>query len=120
MDNIVGHKASLSASLLKNKIYFVFEQERGHFASAIECYIKQYGVSDREAYDGFNKQVEDAWMDFNEEFLKPTAGPEPVLVRVLNLDRAMELLSKDEDAYTHVREVAITSIASLLIDPIPI
>ncbi|KAF2308720.1 hypothetical protein GH714_013958 [Hevea brasiliensis] len=43
-----------------------FEQSRGHVASAVECYIKQYGVSEQEACYELNKQVENAWKDINE------------------------------------------------------
>ncbi|XP_022717942.1 (+)-delta-cadinene synthase isozyme XC14-like [Durio zibethinus] len=105
MDDIVSHK---------------FEQEREHVVSSVECYMKQYGVSDQEAYEELNKQIKDAWKDINEEFLKPTAVPQQALNRILNLTRVIDLLYKDEDAYTRVGEAAKTSITSLLIDPIPI
>ncbi|KAI5333421.1 hypothetical protein L3X38_023552 [Prunus dulcis] len=61
MDDIAGSK---------------FEKERGHVASSIDCYMKQYGVSEEETLDVFNKQVVDLWKDINEELLiKPTAVP---------------------------------------------
>lgn len=83
--------------------------------------MKQYGVLEEEAYDEFRKQVEDAWKDINEEFLKPTAVPEPVLIRALNLSRVIQLLYKDgSDTYTHVGEELKSHITSLLIDPLPI
>ncbi|KAK4576305.1 hypothetical protein RGQ29_027031 [Quercus rubra] len=50
-----------------------FEQERGHVASAIECYLKQHG------------RVVDAWKDINGKCLRPTAFPIPLLMCVLNL-----------------------------------
>ncbi|MBA0833178.1 hypothetical protein Goarm_017509 [Gossypium armourianum] len=40
MSDIVGHKV---------------EQERGHASSAVECYMKQYGVSIQEPYDELYK-----------------------------------------------------------------
>ncbi|KAB2006097.1 hypothetical protein ES319_D11G318200v1 [Gossypium barbadense] len=64
MSDIVGHKV---------------ERERGHVSSAVECYMKQYGVSMQEAYDKLYKQINNAWKDINEEFLKPTAAPTSVL-----------------------------------------
>ncbi|XP_022734668.1 (+)-delta-cadinene synthase isozyme XC14-like [Durio zibethinus] len=97
-----------------------FEQERGHSPSAVECYMKQYKVSEQVAYNELNKQIKDAWKDINEEFLKPTAVPVAALNRILNLTRVLELIYKDEDAYTLVGEAVKTSINSLLIDPIPI
>lgn len=99
-----------------------FEQERGHVASAVECYMKQHGVSEEKACDELNKKVEDAWKDINEELvIRPTSGvPGAVLERILNLARVMDFLYKEGDGYTHVGNVAKTGISSLLIDPIPI
>ncbi|KAK5786663.1 hypothetical protein PVK06_041302 [Gossypium arboreum] len=105
MSDIVGHKV---------------EQERGHVSSAVECYMKQYGVSMEEAYDELYKQINNAWKDINEEFLKPTAAPTSALNRILNLARVIDLLYTGEDAYTEVGESAKTSITALLIDSIPI
>ncbi|TYG47424.1 hypothetical protein ES288_D11G337100v1 [Gossypium darwinii] len=105
MSDIVGHKV---------------EQERGHVSSAVECYMKQYGVSMQKAYDELYKQINNAWKDINEEFLKPTAAPTSALNRILNLARVIDLLYTGEDAYTEVGESAKTSITALLIDTIPI
>ncbi|XP_034679562.1 (-)-germacrene D synthase-like [Vitis riparia] len=104
MDDIVSHE---------------FEQKRGHVASAVECYTKQYGVSKEEAYDEFKKQVENAWKDINEEFLQPTAVPVPLLTRVLSFSRMMDVLYKDEDEYTLVGPLMKDLVAGMLIDPVP-
>ena len=96
------------------------EQERGHVASAVECYIRQYGVSKEEAYDEFKKLIENAWKDLNEEFLQPTAVPVPVLARALNFSRVMDVLYKDEDEYTLVGPLMKDLVAGMLIDPVPI
>ncbi|KAG8479372.1 hypothetical protein CXB51_029770 [Gossypium anomalum] len=106
MSDIVSHK---------------FEQERGHVSSAVECYMKQHGVSMQEAYNEFYKQTNNAWKDINVECLKPTAAaPRSALNRILNLARVMDLFHKGEDAYTRVGDAAKTSINALLIDSIPI
>ncbi|KAJ6969907.1 valencene synthase-like [Populus alba x Populus x berolinensis] len=97
-----------------------FEQERGHAASGVECYIRQYGLSEQEVYKEFHMQVVNAWKDINEEFLKPTAVPMPLLERILNLSRVMDVIYKEEDEYTHVGEVMKNNIASLFIDSVPI
>ncbi|PPS18982.1 hypothetical protein GOBAR_AA01629 [Gossypium barbadense] len=89
MNDIVGHKV---------------EQERGHVSSAVECYKKQYGVSMQEAYDELYKQINNAWKDINEEFLKPTAAPTSAFNRILNLARVIDHLYTGEDAYTEVGE----------------
>lgn len=54
--------------------------------------MKQHGVSEEEVIEVFNKQVVDYWKDINEEFLRPTAVPMPVLLRVLNLTKVVDLL----------------------------
>ncbi|KAG2677979.1 hypothetical protein I3760_12G121600 [Carya illinoinensis] len=81
-----------------------FEQQRGHVVSDIECYMKQHGVSKQE--------------DMNEELLKPTPVPMPLLVWVLNFLRVIDLLYKEEDVYTHLGRVLIEGVTSLLVDPV--
>ncbi|KAM1150101.1 hypothetical protein EV1_030376 [Malus domestica] len=97
-----------------------FEQERGHVASSVDCYMKQYGVSEQETIKVFNKQVVNLWKDINEEFHRSTAVPMPVLMRVLNLTRVVDLLYKGDDGYTRVGKVVKDIIAALFIDPVPI
>ncbi|CAL9127262.1 unnamed protein product, partial [Musa textilis] len=53
------------------------EQERGHTASTVECYVKQYGTDANEACKKLQVLVQDAWKDINEECLNPTAAPMP-------------------------------------------
>ena len=57
-------------------------------------------------------------MDINQECLKPTAVPMPLLTRVLNLSRVMDVIYKEGDGYTHVGKVMEDNIGSVLIDPI--
>ncbi|XP_040988567.1 (-)-germacrene D synthase-like [Juglans microcarpa x Juglans regia] len=97
-----------------------FEQERGHAASAVECYMKKYGVSEEVAYDELSRQVSDAWKDINEDCLRPTAVPMAILTRVLNLSRAIDVIYKDGDGYTHVGKEMKAKIESLLLYPVPI
>ncbi|GMJ11483.1 terpene synthase 21 [Hibiscus trionum] len=105
MDDIAEHK---------------FNHRREDDCSAIECYMEQYGVTAQEAYDEFNKHIESSWKDVNEEFLKPTEMPTPVLYRSLNLARVMDVLYREGDGYTHVGKAAKGGITSLLINPIPL
>ncbi|XP_004287071.1 PREDICTED: (-)-alpha-pinene synthase-like [Fragaria vesca subsp. vesca] len=105
MDDIAGYK---------------FEKERGHVASSIDCYMNEYGVSEQETIDIFNKRIVDSWKDINEEFLRPTAAPVPVLNRVLNLTRVVDLLYKRGDAFTHVGKLMKDCIAAMFIDPVPL
>ncbi|XP_042952056.1 (-)-germacrene D synthase-like isoform X2 [Carya illinoinensis] len=103
MDDIVSHK---------------FEQKRGHVASAVECNMKQYGVSAaKEVYGLFQKEVSDAWKDINQGFLKPTAVPMQVLVRVLTFARVIDVIYKEDDGYTNSHKLK-DYITSLLVNPL--
>ncbi|KAK9673791.1 hypothetical protein RND81_12G190100 [Saponaria officinalis] len=78
-----------------------FERNRGHVASAVECYIRQFGVTQEEAHERLALMAEDAWMDIKEDMLRPTTVPMPILTRVLNLSRALhDIYNVDEDGYT--------------------
>ncbi|KAK9997341.1 hypothetical protein SO802_022027 [Lithocarpus litseifolius] len=97
-----------------------FEQERGHAPSAVECYMKQHGVSEQVVYDEFNRQVANAWKDTNEEFIRPIVVPMPLLMRCLNLTRSLDIIYKEGDSYTYVGKEMKDRVASVFIDPIPI
>ncbi|KAG5546310.1 hypothetical protein RHGRI_018473 [Rhododendron griersonianum] len=85
MDDVVGHK---------------FEQERGHQDSSIECYMKQYGATEKDAIVEFQKRVTNAWKDMNSECLRPTSVPMPILQLPFNLARVIYVLHKGGDNYT--------------------
>ncbi|KAM5559429.1 hypothetical protein ABKV19_020869 [Rosa sericea] len=106
--------------LMDDLVSSKFEKERGHVSSSIDCYMKQHRVSEKETVVVFNKKVADSWKDINEEFLRPTDVPMPVLTRILNLTRVVDLLYKGEDEYTRVGKVMKDGVASLLIDPVPL
>ena len=82
--------------------------------------MKQYDVSKQEVHDEFRKQIVNAWKDINKECIRPTKVPVPLLTRVVNLARVMDLLYKDEDAYTHLGGVMVEGITSMLVDPVPV
>ena len=87
-------------------------------ASAMECYIKQYGATDEEAENELTKKVVDAWKDVNEECLKPTL-PRPLMMRVLNLVRTNDEIYRDGDGFT--QDLLIKDmIDSLIINPVPV
>ncbi|KAL6124866.1 hypothetical protein ACLB2K_077374 [Fragaria x ananassa] len=105
MNDLVGHK---------------FEQKREHNASAVECYMKQYGATEEEAEVELTKQVNEAWKDINEEWLEATPIPRLLLSLILNFARTSELLYKGEDVYTHSGNVLKGYVASLFIESVPI
>lgn len=94
-----------------------FEQQRGHVASAVECYMKQHGVSEEEAVKVFREKVGNAWKDINEELMRPSVVPMPLLERVLNLARLMDVLYQNNDSYTNPHLMK-DHVAALLKDPV--
>ncbi|XP_019072461.1 (-)-germacrene D synthase [Vitis vinifera] len=104
MDDIVDHE---------------FEQKRGYVVSGVQCYMKQYGVTEQEACEEFINEIMNAWKDMNEECLKRTQVPMPLLTCVVNFARVIDLLYKNQDEYTHVGKLMKDLIAWMLIDPVP-
>ncbi|KAF7849124.1 hypothetical protein BT93_L1219 [Corymbia citriodora subsp. variegata] len=105
MNDIAGHK---------------FEQERGHTASSVECFMKQYSVTEQEAKEALHKQVVNAWKDMNEELCHPTVVPKPLLVRILNFARVFHVVYNDEiDHYSHPGTKFKELVTSLLVDSLP-
>ncbi|XP_050113947.1 sesquiterpene synthase-like [Malus sylvestris] len=103
MDDIVDHK---------------FEQEREHFISAVNCYMKKYGATEEEAIIELKRQVNNAWKGINEARLHPTAVPMPLLIRILNFARLMDVVYKCEDGYTNAKGVLKDLIVSTLVEPV--
>ncbi|XP_062001426.1 (-)-alpha-pinene synthase-like isoform X2 [Rosa rugosa] len=98
----------------------VYKKQKGDVASTIECYIKQYGVSEKETIDVFNKQIVDAWKDMNEDLLRPNVVPMRALKLSVNFARVFDLFYKEEDELTYVGKVAKRSVAALFVDPLPL
>ncbi|XP_056163102.1 (-)-germacrene D synthase-like [Syzygium oleosum] len=95
------------------------EQKRGHVASSVELLMKENGISEQEAEEDLQKRVVDAWKDINEEFLRPTAVPAPVLTRILNLSQVIDVLYTNGDHYTHSKTKLKDHIISLYVSPLP-
>ncbi|KAL3577244.1 hypothetical protein D5086_022527 [Populus alba] len=112
--------ASVIARLMDDIVSHKFEQERGHVASAIECYMNQHEVAEEQASDELRRQVVEAWKDINEELLiiPKDHVPIPLLTRVLNLARVMDVMYKDGDGYTNANGKVRNYITSLLIEPV--
>ncbi|XP_049379015.1 sesquiterpene synthase 12-like [Solanum stenotomum] len=106
MDDIIGHED---------------EQQRGHVASSIECYMKEYGASKHNAYTKYHKEVVNGWKDINKELLfRPTEVPMFVLERVLYFACVIDTLYKEEDGYTNSKDKLKNMINLLLVEPVKI
>ncbi|XP_045827315.1 probable terpene synthase 2 isoform X2 [Trifolium pratense] len=97
-----------------------FEQKRDHISSFLECYMKKYNISREAAIQEGRKRIADAWKDLNEECLRPTQVPIPILTIILNLSRFMDVVYKDKDNFTHPEGEMKTFIKALLVDPVPL
>ncbi|KAG6577413.1 hypothetical protein SDJN03_24987, partial [Cucurbita argyrosperma subsp. sororia] len=111
--------ATIIARLMDDLVSHKFEQQRDHVASAVECYMEQYGCLENEACVELHKQVVDVWKDINEACLHPIDVPMSILMRVVNVSRVMNLLYLDEDGYTNANDRTKCLIESLLVNPMP-
>ncbi|XP_042494139.1 (-)-germacrene D synthase-like isoform X1 [Macadamia integrifolia] len=106
MDDIASHKV---------------EQARGDVCSSVECYMKQHRVTEQEACDELHRRVEKAWKDINEECIKPSRSPVPLmpfLMQIVNFTRMMDVIYKHDDGYSNAAQVLKEYITFLFIDPI--
>ena len=94
-----------------------YEKMRDHVATGIECYMNQYGVGEEEVAQLFRKEIANAWKDINKECLQPNPVPMPILARVLNFARAIDVIYKEDDGYTNSHVIKHHG-SSLLNDPV--
>jgi hypothetical protein len=111
---------SLIARLNNDIQSYKGEEDMHHVATAIECYMKQHGVSKQEAISELYKRIEKEWVVVNEEILRPTPVSKDLLRRAVNTGgRISDVLYKNGDEFTHPGRVKDIIIA-LLRDPIPV
>ncbi|CAL1367287.1 unnamed protein product [Linum trigynum] len=104
----------LSMSMLK-------EDEIEQKATLVECYMKQYGVSQQEATKAVADFVEEDWMIMNGELLNPPPNvPVQILTVLLRFAKNMDTLYKDFDGYTHSGTNTKDMITALIVTPMVI
>jgi uncharacterized membrane protein len=82
-------------------IYLKDEQKRGDCASGVECYMKQYDVSEKKAIEEIQKMDVNVWKDINEDCMRPTNAPMLLLQHFVNLVRVTDVIyENDDDSYT--------------------
>ncbi|KAG6431264.1 hypothetical protein SASPL_109342 [Salvia splendens] len=95
------------------------EKERGQSATGIESYMRDNGATIEEAVAKFFEIATDAWKDINEECMRPSPYSRDVLMRILNLERIIDVTYKgNEDGYTQPEKVLKPHIVALFVDPI--
>nr|GMD31318.1 (-)-germacrene D synthase-like [Ipomoea batatas] len=116
---LIVRASEIVGRLMDDITGYEFEQQRGHFESSVQIFMKEYGKSKEETTTELQEQVINAWKDINQECLKPTVFPMPILTRILNLTRVIDLLYHDGDLYTHSETKLKHIITSTLVNPIP-
>nr|Q49SP6.1 RecName: Full=Germacrene D synthase 2; AltName: Full=PatTpsBF2 [Pogostemon cablin]AAS86320.1 germacrene D synthase [Pogostemon cablin] len=113
-------KAAITLARLTNDIVGIeLEKERKHIATAVEVYEDEHKLSMQEAMVEIKNQIESGWKTINEAFLRPTKFPTPILYRILNYCRVLEVIYDKSDRYTHVDPALQDIIKQLYIHPIP-
>ena len=89
--------------------------------------MTQQGITKQQACNELYEQIEDAWKILNQQLLKTSSSAaakfvpsKPILFRVINLARVIDVFYKHKDEYTHVGETMCGYINSLFIEPIPL
>ncbi|EEF48737.1 Casbene synthase, chloroplast precursor, putative [Ricinus communis] len=115
----LNHFSGAVGRIMNDIMSHVSEQNRGHVASCIDCYMKQYEVSKEEAIKEMQKMASDAWKDINEGYMRPAQVSVSELMRVVNLARLTDVSYKYGDGYTdpqHLKQF----VKGLFIDPVPL
>nr|ADB90272.1 casbene synthase [Triadica sebifera] len=113
----LNHVSGAFIRLVNDLTFHKTEQERGHVASCIDCYVKQYGVSKEEAVKVLQKMATDCWKEINEEIMRPTQVSVDLLMRVVNLVRFTDVSYKYGDGYTDSQQLK-QFVKGLFVDPI--
>ncbi|KAG2244920.1 hypothetical protein Bca52824_093243 [Brassica carinata] len=103
MDDITGFQDDIS---------------RGYVTNAVSCYMKQYGVSENEAFRELNKMVGEADKIINEEFLTITGVRHCVLKAVIDLARMIHVCYNGYEGYTDPQGKIKEYMTSMFVDQI--
>ncbi|KAG6432089.1 hypothetical protein SASPL_103662 [Salvia splendens] len=97
------------------------ESKGGQVLTAIDCYMKQHGVTKQETISEFARRVEEAWLDVNKEWVETAFVPREIALQFLYYARMCDASynHNNGDAYTDPQVGKTTAIA-LFINPIPI
>ena len=88
-------------------------------SGGVDCYVKQYGVTEKEAFTAINLLIENAWRNLNEEIFDPTGEvARPLLPYLVDFNRAMDFIFKLENSYTVVSKRMKDAVKILYIEPI--
>ncbi|XP_011090538.1 germacrene-D synthase-like [Sesamum indicum] len=113
---LIVRASSIICRLMDDMVGFGFEQK----VTAVDCYMNEYGASKKDTFAEFRKQVKKAWKDINEECLQPTPVSMPVLMRVVNLARVINLLYERGDEYSNSNTKTKKVVRYVLVEPVAV
>jgi hypothetical protein len=103
--------------LLNDIFGYEDDMRRGYVTNSINCYKKQYGVTEEEAIRKLHQIVADGEKMMNEEFLKPINVPYQVpKVVILDTLRAANVSYEKDDEFTRPGEHLKNCITSIYFD----
>ncbi|KAG7547485.1 Isoprenoid synthase domain superfamily [Arabidopsis suecica] len=104
--------------LMNDMAGFEDDTSRGNVTTGVYCYMKQYGVTKKEAIRKLNEMV--AYNDniLNEEFLKTIHIPRQVLKIAINFARVINVTYNEGEGYTHPEGKIKEYITSLFVNRI--
>lgn len=91
---------------------------RGYVPNAVNCYMRQYGVTKQEAVRELHKFVIDADKAINEELLKTIGVSRLVLKALMNFSQVIALCYNGYEGFTDPEEKIKEYMTLLLVDQI--
>nr|WHU05662.1 terpene synthase TPS15 [Freesia refracta] len=93
------------------------ELERGDVPKAIQCYMKQNGVSEEVARENIREMIVSTWKKLNGDLIATSSAVESFQSVALNLPRMAQCIYQYGDGYGEPRHKTKDQIISLLIEP---
>nr|AAM91652.1 putative terpene cyclase [Arabidopsis thaliana] len=96
---------------------FEDDMSRGYVVNAVNCYMKQYGVTEKEAFKELRKMVVNTHKTLNEEFLTTTCVSHYVLRETMDFARMIIVTYNGYEGFTRPDEGKIEEyMTSLFVD----
>ncbi|WZZ13663.1 hypothetical protein YC2023_106752 [Brassica napus] len=92
------------------------DMSRGYVTNSINCYKKQYGVTEKEAFEKLHQIIANANKMINEELLNPTNMPRQILKEMLNFQRMTNVSYEVDDEFTRPGGKLKSHITSMYLD----
>ncbi|CAB79020.1 terpene cyclase like protein [Arabidopsis thaliana] len=111
---------SIKGRLMNDLMGYEDDMSRGYVTNAVNCYMKQYGVTKEEAFRELYKIVVAANKTLNEEFLSTTGVPHFLLKATIDLARMMTVAYNVNEGFTNPQGKIKEYMTSMFVDQIHI